>query len=932
MINRAFNEGVEEMMEEVSTDAVKSLFAGAQVLGIDVKDKNAEKLDFGFDFNSIVTRYGQNFIGGFLGGAVFEGLNQYERLFGPHVVEMTDLTSNEQVMYMIATGRTNELLDRLNILYKKGVLGDANLSATETRKRKNKEGKEETLYAKGTSGNNQNLAMYSMLKNGIQYMSNTLNDFGLNIMYGQSLLNPLSKLTATLGILQFDEKFKAELDKQQAEMEDLGISADEYLMNNKTNALLETIKAYQFHTSYLSDITKLGKDYLDNKSKLDKLTASKPGVSTEDEKKTESENLKKQKNIEYYTQRIKELEKQRNDLLFHRNDDKYASQVLYMTSKDLQANFEKSVLDDKEEKSYWQTSVEHYTETMYDKNFNELSDAEKARMQSEFNNIKLADVDRLKFESDLYYYYLEKMSPKIKEMDKKSEGLNENSYYVHDELLINTKDFEKYENDSAELLSVIHELKNVLNSSNAIIQSTYDNLIDSGKYDLIKGKDFEDLENALNAGETSPEVDVFIEFKDAADAVLNANTEFKALQNQIHDLTEKQNNLQKSIEKYNKIYGNYSLLSESLTDLGINELATPIANALLNLRDLNSDLEITINIGPEMDLYEYIDKYKLDPHTSYNALQDILRDKISNANKAIHSILIDYYTKLSDEKIVSDNDIFFKRVISEACKPLLEGETFNGVFVESTMSFKGDKDALNEFKLKLLNLITNLSNGKIDISELNKLNDEGNTFIPKLIDKIIFNGSGFSNITSLINEVSNLKKEIPTLSIVDLLRNFELNVGESTIKVIDLLSQEENTLNSLGDIEKYIINNPSYDAALRNVPKVCAMLNTLLSPFNNGYTEVLNIYRKKAKKDALTSEITDVTRNFLKSELHYLTNKANALIAISDKNKGQKITYHKNSEKANKQSIIEGLISDKNVDGFTLSDKFKSLGIDLEDI
>ncbi len=934
MINRAFNEGVEEMMEEVSTDAVKSLFAGANALGIDVKDKNTEKLDFGFDFNSILTRYGQNFIGGFLGGAVFEGLNQYERLFGPHVVQMTDLSSNEQVMYMIATGRTNELLDRLDVLYKKGVLGDANLSATETRKRKNKEGKEETLYAKGTSDNNQNLAMYSMLKNGIQYMSNTLNDFGLNIMYGQSLLDPSSKLMAGLGMLQFDEKFKDELDKQQAEMEDLGISADEYLMNNKTNALLETIKTYQFHTSYLSDITKLGKDYLDNKSKLDKLTASKPGVSTEDEKKTESENLKKQKNVEYYTQRIKELEKQRNDLLFHRNDDRYASQVLYMTSKDLQANFEKSVLDDKEEKSYWQTSVEHYTETMYDKNFNELSDAEKSRMKSEFSNLKLADVDRLKFESDLYYYYLERMSPRIKEMNEKSKGLNENSYYLHDELHVGSKDFSQYEKNSAELLTVNTELKSVLDQSNALIQATYDELIDSGKYDSIKGKNFKELEDMLNAGEITPEVETFADLKSEVDAKLKLNTEFTAFQNQIRDLSEKQNNLQQAINRYNNIYKKYSLVSESLTELGKTELATPISNALLNLQDLSNDFDTLIGIdGTEgIDLWEYIDKYKLDSKITYDELQDVLREKIKTTNKAIHDILIDFYTKLRDKKIVSDNDIFFKRVIATACSPLSNALMFNSAFAKATRSFTGDETVLNEFKLKLLNLLTNLANGRIDVSELNKLKEEGDKLLPNLIDKVIFNASRFSNITTLVNEVAKLKESIPTLSIVDLLRNFELNVGESTIKVIDLLSQEENTLNSLGDIEKYIINNPSYDAALRNVPKVCAMLNTLLSPFNNGYTEVLNIYRKKAKKDALTSEITDVTKNFLKSELVYLTDKANCLIAISDKNKGQKITYHKNSEIVNKKSIIEGFITDKNTEGLTLSDKLKSIGLDLEDI
>ena len=144
IINRAFNEGVEETMEEVSTDLVKSLFAGANALGINVKSKEAKDLDFGFDAKSIAIRYGENFLGGFLGGAVFEGLNQYERFFGPKIVQLSDLTANDQLMYMIGTGRTKELQDRLKILYQKGMLGDKNLSATKTRKNS----KGETIYEK----------------------------------------------------------------------------------------------------------------------------------------------------------------------------------------------------------------------------------------------------------------------------------------------------------------------------------------------------------------------------------------------------------------------------------------------------------------------------------------------------------------------------------------------------------------------------------------------------------------------------------------------------------------------------------------------------------------------------------------------------------------------------------------------------------------
>lgn len=120
-------------MEEATADAVKCLFLGAEALGIPVRERQEEKLDFGYTPQNIITRYGQAFVGGFLGGAVFEGLNRYERIFGPKVVELASLDAKEQTLYMITSGRANELYDRLDVLYDKGYLGNKNLSATKTR-------------------------------------------------------------------------------------------------------------------------------------------------------------------------------------------------------------------------------------------------------------------------------------------------------------------------------------------------------------------------------------------------------------------------------------------------------------------------------------------------------------------------------------------------------------------------------------------------------------------------------------------------------------------------------------------------------------------------------------------------------------------------------------------------------------------------------
>lgn len=70
---RAISEGTEETMEEVIMDAIKCLSLGAEALGIPVSEQN---LDFGFSVEDITARYFQSFVGGFIGGAIFEGYNK----------------------------------------------------------------------------------------------------------------------------------------------------------------------------------------------------------------------------------------------------------------------------------------------------------------------------------------------------------------------------------------------------------------------------------------------------------------------------------------------------------------------------------------------------------------------------------------------------------------------------------------------------------------------------------------------------------------------------------------------------------------------------------------------------------------------------------------------------------------------------------------
>lgn len=71
-INRSISEGVEEVMEEATSDAIKGFTSAFNALGVPVTEPKKE-LDFGFSAKDILTRYGMSFGGGVIGGAVFYG-------------------------------------------------------------------------------------------------------------------------------------------------------------------------------------------------------------------------------------------------------------------------------------------------------------------------------------------------------------------------------------------------------------------------------------------------------------------------------------------------------------------------------------------------------------------------------------------------------------------------------------------------------------------------------------------------------------------------------------------------------------------------------------------------------------------------------------------------------------------------------------------
>ena len=204
---RSLNEAIEETMEEVSTDLVKGLFLGMESLGVDMTGTD-ELLNFDFSPENLATRYGGAFVGGAIGGAIFEGVDRIEH-WSSGSKSLIDLDTKNRLMWFLRNGYGKQLREELDRLYKKGKLGNKNLSATKSAKLTDVTGSGDgnivTVFQAGTEKDNQNLMVYKAMLSEIDALEHflTSNNFRLSN----------KELLAKMFRIQTDKEYRENLDK-----------------------------------------------------------------------------------------------------------------------------------------------------------------------------------------------------------------------------------------------------------------------------------------------------------------------------------------------------------------------------------------------------------------------------------------------------------------------------------------------------------------------------------------------------------------------------------------------------------------------------------------------------------------------------------------------------------------------------------------------
>lgn len=353
LIHDSLNEGVEETVEEITSDAIKALYSGLNALGIADKERN---YNFGITPEDMISRYFTSFVGGGIGGAVFSLHNRFDRKNNP--ILNSTLTQNDdslkEIIYLLRDGKENQLRMELDRLHKAGKLGSTNLSGTEIEFVK--DGNiTEAQYKATSSGDSQNDLLYQQIGFYIDRINEVLKEEGLDLSDAE---------------LQYITQ-QADIAGKSIEETRQGYINLKKLSRQQT--IEDKIISYGLYSQIFEDWNNLTSEIIKTKVELENLLTpadNEPKTPKDIEARIEA----MRNNSEYQRLRLKidTLRAQRDEILTGKKNDFYTGQLLFAASPQLVDNFVSGF------------GIHNYTRWKYKKEYDSLQQDEKDKIDSEY--------------------------------------------------------------------------------------------------------------------------------------------------------------------------------------------------------------------------------------------------------------------------------------------------------------------------------------------------------------------------------------------------------------------------------------------------------------------------------------------------------------------------------------------------------------------
>lgn len=390
-LNRALNEGIEEVMEENVLDILKVTSLGLESLGFNLKDETKEKIDYGLSVEDALQRYLTSFVGGAIGGAVFEGLDKYQsKVLNKDVSDYAGRGLNGELIRAIRNYGSEKVLGELKSLWSAGKLGSKNLGVkgryvTDPTDKN----KEVFVFEEGTDSNNQNNMMHNIMATRIKALDAAMHNLGIYGKDNEIMNNIVSNI-------------EEEAKKQ-------GMKTEDYMRKNKRDAFSEFVQKTGFADIILNDIGNLEIDAVEYDTKIEAEKEKIRAKYGDSDKASAEEEINKSKIIKEWTKKRDEALKLREDIISGKASAQYIKYANFAAHGDYVAKLlgkdeDKSVLD-----------VASYVWAKYHVTYDSLSDSAKASMNEDYTNYqKLNGIDALYAANSLFQNVSSLVAPVIK--------------------------------------------------------------------------------------------------------------------------------------------------------------------------------------------------------------------------------------------------------------------------------------------------------------------------------------------------------------------------------------------------------------------------------------------------------------------------------------------------------------------------------------
>lgn len=418
---KAFGEGIEEVGEELIMDFAKSTFNWAQEFGFTKTDVHLDA------WENMAERYGMSFFGGAIGGAIFAGVDLVQNNRNPEQL-------NQELIYLIRNGKTNELVEELGKMRDKGKLGNRNLSSTKY-ETDSKDPNKFNWLSPTNNEDNQNQATYNMIKSYIQSLDSVIHQEGL--AYSDDEL--LDKM------FMGDQRMKALLEFGKAEGDEYG-----------------PLMASGYNGKLLQDWNTLTSDILKVEGRIRELDRQYPDTD---------KGGSPSKNSEEYTQakqrlltEKQELQNKRDSFLNGQYSQYYADQMLF-------------AIDSNVNRFFFDPTFKDYAETQSHKNYEDLSPAEIDQLKTDYEAYRTgARIDNLDVAFEIYKELNKKGSIQVGENGEKYKEFLRVRDLVRQQLVDLELTKTKLESTSEGDIELVEEIFNTLPGRNNINPEVKDEL------------------------------------------------------------------------------------------------------------------------------------------------------------------------------------------------------------------------------------------------------------------------------------------------------------------------------------------------------------------------------------------------------------------------------------------------------------------------